>query len=66
MELKDIIGWVITLVVAVIGVSSIAIKCIHKNSSKNVRNNISQTIANGDGNIQAGGDVHQSTQNDEV
>lgn len=49
-QVKDLIEWGIGLIVAIIGVSSIVV-CIkrHKNN---------QTIKNGDGNIQVGGNAN--------
>lgn len=48
-QVSDLIEWGIGLIIAIIGVSSIIV-CIktHKNN---------QTIKNGDGNIQIGGNV---------
>ena len=61
MELKDIIDWVVAIIIAVIGVSTfVAIR-----SNKNSKNNINQSISNGDGNIQAGGDVFNNSNNKE-
>ena len=65
MDVKDIIGWVVTVVVAIIGVSSIVVKCNKKNNNRNMKNTINQTIINGENNVQAGGDVNQNMQGDE-
>lgn len=63
MEIKDIVGWIVAIIVAVIGVSAITINLKRKNSG----NTINQTINNGNGNIQAGGDVnHHQKHTDEV
>lgn len=59
MDVKDVIGWVVALVVAVIGVSSIVVKRNQKINNRNMKNTINQTITNGDNNVQAGGDVNQ-------
>ena len=61
MELKDIIDWVLTIIIAVIGVSTFVVI----RSNKNSRNKINQSISNGDGNIQAGGDVFYNSNNKE-
>lgn len=61
MELKDIIGWIIAIIAAIIGVSAITIKI----TSKNDKNRINQTISNGNGNIQAGGDVNANQKNED-
>ncbi|MBQ3546738.1 MAG: hypothetical protein IJA34_17405 [Lachnospiraceae bacterium] len=65
MDVKDVIGWIVALVVAIIGVSSIVIKRNQKISNRNMKNTINQTITNGDNNVQAGGDVKQNVQGDE-
>lgn len=63
INIKDIIGWIVAIIAAIIGVSAIKIKA----ASKNGKNTINQTINNGNGNIQAGGDVNNSQKNtDEV
>lgn len=63
MEIKDIVGWIVAIIVAVIGVSAITINLKRKNSG----NTINQTINNGNGNIQAGKDVtNNQKHSDEV
>lgn len=63
MEIKDIIGWIVAIITAIIGVSAITIHL----KRKNIRNSINQTINNGNGNIQAGGDVNYNQKDtDEV
>lgn len=59
MDIKDVVGLIVAIIVAIIGVSSIVIKM--KTSKVVNKNKINQTINNGDGNIQAGGDVHSSS-----
>ncbi len=53
MEINDIVGWIVAIIAAVIGVSAITINLKRKNSG----NTINQTINNGNGNIQVGKDV---------
>lgn len=48
-QVSDLIGWGISLIIAIIGVSSIVVR------TKRHKNN--QTIKNGDGNIQVGGNA---------
>ena len=60
MEIKDVVGWIVALVVAIIGVSSIVIKRNQKISNRNMKNTMNQTITNGDNNVQAGGDVKRN------
>lgn len=60
MEIKDVVGWIVALVVAIIGVSSIVIKRNQKISNRNMKNTMNQTITNGDNNVQAGGDVNRN------
>lgn len=59
MDIKDVIGLIVAIIVAIIGVSSIVIKM--KTSKVVNKNKINQTINNGDGNIQAGGNVNTSS-----
>lgn len=66
MQLNEVIGLVVTVVVALIGVSSIAIYINKK--GKNSQNNTSgdnvnsnQSIQKGNNNIQAGGNVDIKT-----
>ncbi len=61
IELKDIIGWGIALIVAVIGVSSIFIF----KSQKKERNNVKQNVFRGSNNYLAGGDINISKNNEE-
>lgn len=56
MNIKDIVGWIVAIIVAVVGVSKFVIK--NKSRSDKSRNVINQTIEHGDGNIQAGRDVN--------
>lgn len=60
MEIKDVVGWIVALVVAIIGESSIVIKRNQKISNRNMKNTMNQTITNGDNNVQAGGDVNRN------
>lgn len=62
MEFSEIVGLMVTIIVALIGVSSIVLYKVNKGSNKqnsksgdNV--NISQDIQNGSNNIQAGKNV---------
>lgn len=66
MEFSEIVGLVVTIIVAIIGVSSIVLYKVNKGSNKqnsksgdNV--NISQDIQNGNNNIQAGKNVDIKT-----
>lgn len=66
MEFSEIVGLVVTIIVALIGVSSIVLYKVNKGSNKqnsksgdNV--NISQDIQNGNNNIQAGKNVDIKT-----
>jgi len=66
MELSEVIGLVVTVIVALIGVSSIAFYINKKGknsqnntSGKNVNSN--QSIQKGNNNIQAGGNVDIKT-----
>lgn len=66
MEFSEIVGLVVTIIVALIGVSSIVLYRVNKGSNKqnsksgdNV--NISQDIQNGNNNIQAGKNVDIKT-----
>lgn len=66
LEIKDIISLVVTLIVALIGVSSITIFIskkgkVKQNSKYGDNVNIEQHIQNGDYNIQAGKDVDVKT-----
>lgn len=66
MEFSEIVGLMVTIIVALIGVSSIVLYKVNKGSNKqnsksgdNV--NISQDIQNGSNNIQAGKNVDIKT-----
>ena len=63
IEIKDIVGWIVAIIVSVIGVSAITINLKKKNSG----NTINQIINNGNGNIQSGKDVtNNQKHSDEV
>ena len=60
MELEEILGLLVSLVVAILGVSAITVKIRKRTGSrmKNTRgNNVNQEVTSGDNNIQAGRDV---------
>jgi hypothetical protein len=61
MDIKDVVGLLVAIIIAIIGVSSIVIKI--KTSKAINKNKINQTINIGDGNIQAGGNVNTSSSN---
>ena len=61
IELKDIVGWGIAIVIAILGVSKIVFHS--KNSSKKEHNTVNQNV-DGDNNVLAGGDVIMTQKED--
>ncbi len=54
VEIKDVIGWAVAIILAILGVSSI--KFYRKNKNKNTGNTINQSVT-GDNNKTAAGDI---------
>ena len=61
-EFKDLIGWGVAIVVALIGVSSVAIKS--KKNNKKENNTVKQNVK-GKNNVVVGGDVIFSNKEDD-